>query len=413
MIPALSDSDKAVLKLMGLGDIPENLQVQAMQIGNNCAASYSVKGDLPSDKAVNLQVNQFAKNISNYCSDLLIEKAENPLKARQLQESIDQAKLKSKELDRLRCKMVIKRTQKTFEDLEVCLRLGIENINRKVSLAEELKCHPIHLTEEDIAQKADQIMQELIQEEEKEAKKRSRSSRRKKLKSAKKQSIVEKTSSPNKKTEKAVKAVAQLTLSLDAKLSKFALKLMEDSFKCPEHSRITRWKTKDLRQIRHFVDCNPNGQKILHYQDFTDAEIIEQRMKHFLPGTERLLKDSTYRNIYTFPTDRGVGLVAQLVFNHLPRNGILYLGVDDNSFVFHKYFEDVDFQDSQKNVFQDAVQVLNENEETDKQGNWITQHDFRLDISKTGILEFTYTDYTLHVYPIRQDLFEKTLSDVF
>jgi hypothetical protein len=178
-----------------------------------------------------------------------------------------------------------------------------------------------------------------------------------------------------------------------------------------EHPRVKRWRTTQIHTIRAFTDIDALGQKVLRYKDFTEEEIAEQRARHFLPGTERLLKDSCYRHIYTFSTDRGVGMIAQFIFKQIIHNGVLYLGIDEKKpLIFHKYFEDVDFKDSTNNVFSDNEKVKNETDtEEDAIEEWNSQDEYNLDISKNGVLKFSYSDHELHVFPIRQDLFEKTL----
>lgn len=304
---------------------------------------------------------------------------------------------------RLKIKSIDHFKNKLLETLERDITCGIEIIANRICRAEELRCNPVDLTSEYIAQKADEMMFKLIAEEENSKKsiRQPHKKRNKKNIKLEKHQIIEK-----KEIIKKNEIINRDPIFNDNDtFSNFALTLMKKNFSLPEYKRVHRWISEDPEVIRQFVDIDMDGLKIFRYQNLTDEQIFEQRAKHYLPGTERLLKDSSYRTIYAFPTDLGFGLVVQLTFNQLPRNGILYIGINDRQHVFHKYFEEVNFTTSNSNIFQDKEKInLEKNEAAEE---WSSNYKYTLDISETGVLKFTYSDHDIRIFPIRQDLLKK------
>ena len=197
----------------------------------------------------------------------------------------------------------------------------------------------------------------------------------------------------------------------DERLSKFARKICQPSLRCPEHSRIRRWQTTDPGTIRKFEDKKHSGERILRYENLSDDEILVQRARHYLPGTEHLLRDPAFRSIYTFPTERGYGVVARLSHNQTTVDGILNIGIGKSDFVFHKHFKEADFSNAPRDPFQD-VGNLKEREDAGAK-LWKSQDDdFALDVSEKGVLEFTYPGHTLQVHPFNFNLFEKELAKI-
>ncbi|MBA2368946.1 MAG: hypothetical protein H0V82_07990 [Candidatus Protochlamydia sp.] len=200
-----------------------------------------------------------------------------------------------------------------------------------------------------------------------------------------------------------------VSISETEKISKFALNFCSNSWRCQEHSRIKRWQISDPQIIRGFKDWDQNGQPINRYQYMDDAKVMEQRARHFLPGTERLLNEN-YRSIYTYPIERGVAMHAQLIFNQTTYKGVLKIGVDINNIVFHKYFEDENIEISEQNL--SVIEKKIEREEKEESKEWCTKDEFILDISKTGILQFHYGAHDLHIFPIDQILFNEELRNL-
>jgi hypothetical protein len=266
--------------------------------------------------------------------------------------------------------------------------------------------------------KANQAAEELIELEHKEEakKERTRAKRKKKATLAAKKISEQKGNVKNSNTihhenASSSKIIQSPTLLLSEKLSLFALKLCENFFKVAEHPRIARWETTDVEQIRLFEDRNHQGKMVLRYRNLDEEQIRKQRARHYLPGTERLLKDPSYREIYAFPTDRGFGVVAQFSYQNQLDNGILYFGVDKINRVFHKYFEDVDFKNSHQDFFHDAALTsLPEPNEADE--DWISESKFSLDITQEGVLQYKYSDHEIYIQPLRRHLLDQELAKI-
>lgn len=314
--------------------------------------------------------------------------------------------------NRLASKLEVEKAKKELQQRLQDIDFGIQIINKGISQATQ----GFGLQE---SEKANAMMRELIEEQEKESAKKQKKQREAKvIGSESKESEIPKTTVP-KKSQNSPKEKSiirqQKSMLLQGKnrdkLSKFASELCSNSLKCSEHPRIHRWKTMDVQEIRNFKDNNANGEKIQHYKDLADQEIFEQRVRHYLPGTEHVLKDPFYRNIYAFPTDRGYGMVAQLTHHKKTVNGVLYFGIDKTDFVFHKYFEDTNFMQKVRNIFQDKKSTFQE--QIDSNGQWESTGDFNLDVSDDGVLQFHYSDdHALEVYPLSKDLFKQKLSKI-
>ena len=175
------------------------------------------------------------------------------------------------------------------------------------------------------------------------------------------------------------------------------LRLYKASNQAKEHPRISRWKTSDVNKIREFIDTRSDGTKFMRHADLNPEEIQEQHARHYVPGTERLLLDNDFRKRYAFPTNRGYGMLAQLSFNGIKTNGILYIGIDDNKIVFHKYFEDVQFSTSTKNWLVDNEESHQE-EQHYKDEEWISNFDFVSELSDKGVFKFTYSKDHEYLY---------------
>lgn len=270
------------------------------------------------------------------------------------------------------------------------------------------------------AEIAERYMKELLDEEEQKA---TRKSKRRLSKTYRKENhrLVKKNNaaiSGNqnvKRTEKKIKrrSLSHRNVSVKQdqsgqKLMHFALKIMSDSFNMPQHPRIHRWKTEDVSTIRNFVDRDDRGGQISRYNHLSEKDIRIQRARHYLPGTERLLKDPSYRSIYAFETNRGYGMACRLSYNNIKQEGILYFGVGDDKTIFHKYFEDQDFDTLNEDIFED--QEVRDSDLTENFEDWEVKGDFSLDVSPNGILTFGYSDHMLEVLPLKKALFDRMIK---
>ncbi len=193
-------------------------------------------------------------------------------------------------------------------------------------------------------------------------------------------------------------------------LAKFTLNLWKGPSNVFQEARIERWKIKELGKIRFFQDKDQEGNFIFRYKDLDDEAILEQRARHFLPGTERLLRDP-YRSIYTFSTNRGYGAIGQLTHHHQLHDGVLYFGIDKTHKIFHKYFENANFKQLSPNVFEDRAQVFDSEDKIERDPQWQVQSDFRVEVSDKGVVSFFYSDdHQITLFPLNKDLFNKALS---
>lgn len=176
-----------------------------------------------------------------------------------------------------------------------------------------------------------------------------------------------------------------------------------------ETARIRRWKTKNPTIIREFKDRNKQGKIVQKYANLTDKEISVQRAFHYLPGTEKLLSED-YREIYTFPTEKGRGAYASHFLNGIELTGFVYFGQDKrDGKIYHKNFEPKRYE------AKDFISLFNEHEEIDMEeeegGEWETQAVYQLEIDSRGILtaKFTDEDHSIQIYPIRNELLPKEI----
>lgn len=314
-------------------------------------------------------------------------------------------------------------TQKAISDLEKELTIGIDQISSSLAEAKKHQCHPKDLAQIS-SKEADRIADQLIEEELQQKAKKSQKRKRR----VKQVSSPKATTSLSKDKQKvqdiepqSSKAASQNLsdepLSLESKETRcatFLQKLHHPSMRCVELPRVRRWVTEDPEQIRHFTDKSAIGETITHYEHLSVAEVLFQRAMHYLPGTERLWKSRVHREIYTFPTDRGAGVVAQLSYNRQECNGILYFGCDEKYRLFHRYFEEVEFTNLKNNIFLDtkseAMREKLDLKQTSSQ-DWMSTEDFQVTMLENGALKFSYSDnHFITVYPLNKELLNRQLN---
>lgn len=194
---------------------------------------------------------------------------------------------------------------------------------------------------------------------------------------------------------------------IDIRLTKLALNLFQRQYRAYEHPRVQRWATEKVHMIRNFADYR-DKQQIFHYKQLSSEAILEQRARHFLPGVERLLKEP-YRSLYTFPTNRGYGVNAQLEYKGVKQEGHVYFGIKEDQIVFHKYFESAEVEDCHDMVQEAECEKI---EET-TQSNWLSSNNnFQLEISKEGVLQFIFSDdHQIFIYPCDSEGLKENLTN--
>jgi hypothetical protein len=185
---------------------------------------------------------------------------------------------------------------------------------------------------------------------------------------------------------------------------------------CP-HIRIKRWKTEDINEIKSFKDWDRyQATEVYHYQGLSDDEVKEQRARHYLPGTELLLTNAKYRNIYVFESDRGYGIYGRLVIKKQDANGVLeeekdgviYFGVGDQFKIYHRYFEDANLNSELLGCL--PAVTANDLNDFDFDG-FKSEKDFHVDIFENGVLKFEYgKSHQLYVMPNNKAAFKDYLE---
>lgn len=116
------------------------------------------------------------------------------------------------------------------------------------------------------------------------------------------------------------------------------------------HSRISRWMNlnpANLLQIRHFTDTR-EGQSVSLYERLNEEELKQQFLFHgFSRLIDKIFVDDALRKKYSFETERGAALFAELIQpNQKSKKAVIYYGLD-NKLCFHRLMEikeESDFQ---------------------------------------------------------------------
>jgi hypothetical protein len=174
-----------------------------------------------------------------------------------------------------------------------------------------------------------------------------------------------------------------------------------------ELSRVSeRWKTTNLDTIRSFQDKDPNGNIIQRYSKLTRKEILNQKCRHYLPGTELLLSDDKDRKVYSFPTNRGVGMIAELYIENKKLEGVIYFGIGKDGVIYHKYFEPFEEQHNKSSLFADSTLL----EETEEKEAWHSPTDVAFDVSDKVVISFKYgKTHSVYIHPVRRDLLDPNM----
>lgn len=335
-------------------------------------------------------LGKLAEDLYNPKDHYFVKDAANPRNARLRAKILERKKIEELKIMRLNAEG---RVERLLTDLS----FGIQTITN----SSFYKRNSICLTKAEAEERADYNAEELLA---KSRAVRKRSPRTKKNSFTPKSPEKEVTTTREKGKEKSEPS-QPIRIASETELREiFFSNLINHSSKWRERARVSRWESTNLDVIRNFEDKNSKRKIVHRYLQLDDESILKQRAKHFLRGTERLL-DLQYRHIYTCPTERGFGVVAQLTYNNDKINGMLYLGCDKGC-IFHRYFEEIDFQDTTKNLFRE-----NSSETKDQSQETMLPINCEVEISEQeGIITFIYQDnYSLRVFPLRPDLLEKEL----
>lgn len=319
-----------------------------------------------------------------------VKDAANPRNARLRAKILERKKIE--ELNAIRLN-----AESTVERLLTDVNFGIQTITN----SSFYKRNSICVTKAEAEERADCNAEELLA---KSRAVRKRSPRTKKNSFTPKSSEKEVTTTREKGKEKSEPSTPVRIATESEVREVFFANLINNSSRWRERARVSRWESTNLDVIRNFEDKNSKRKIVHRYLHLDDESILEQRAKHFLRGTERLL-ELRYRHIYTCPTEKGFGMVAQFIYNEKPINGMLYVGCDKGC-IFHRYFEEIDFQDTTKNLFRE-----NSSETKNQLLETILPNTCDVKVSEQdGVISFVYSDnYSLRVFPMRRDLLENEL----
>lgn len=197
----------------------------------------------------------------------------------------------------------------------------------------------------------------------------------------------------------------QQPLSVSDLRNKKAMKLHHQVPPFKIHYRVNRrWITKNLDQLRQI---GPS------YAELDDAELFLERAKHFFPGLEKLITKKEECAIYTFPTDRGFGMLCELDYNGVQKKGILYYGINNATpTIFHRYFVPDRLNASQRETLITDPSTVPETIESGDAWTEVSSHNFQF--SDEGVISLTYTNEThsLRVFPLRRNLLDPRLFSV-
>lgn len=285
---------------------------------------------------------------------------------------------------------------------------GRDSLELRLKAAEYLKKAPISLTEEDMAAynqhlstRAEDVYQSFAKDLAKQAKKK------KKPKQA--QPPAEEASvsvTPPAIAAPTVIAappvIAKPTLSASDLRSRKAIELSRQKPPFDMDDRVTkRWITKDLNQLRQLGPT---------YACLDDEDLALERSKHYWPGLEKLITRKEDRDIYTFPTDRGLGVVCEMTHEGKKQRGIIYygIGIDEKTgiqTIFHRWFVPRNLTSSRmQELFNDpSPQVTPESG-----GKWTSVGSHTFQYSDKGVVTLTYDDepHSLRIMPLRHDLLD-------
>lgn len=212
---------------------------------------------------------------------------------------------------------------------------------------------------------------------------------------------------------KQVRKSIQPRITKEELRGKYILNLYQRNPLYREDSRVTkRWSTRDLNLIRDFKDKDMHNREMQRYKTLTDEEIEKQRARHYLPGTELIISDSNDRNIYSFPTKHGVGMMAELHIGNDFYYGVLYMGIGKDNVIYHKYFEDLDQNQLTGGTFNDGENIT-ATEKSEEENEWVVNSKFKLkfEVSEQGILTIKYPDekHFIQIHPVRRDFLNPEL----
>lgn len=104
------------------------------------------------------------------------------------------------------------------------------------------------------------------------------------------------------------------------------------------HPRVERWNTENLSDIKRFTDKNDVQVEIKRYCKMSDKQLIEQKLRHWIPGFVHLLQIDDFRSRYMFSTPQGNLLNATIESPWFTELGSLFsVGLGEDNTLFHLF----------------------------------------------------------------------------
>ncbi len=213
-----------------------------------------------------------------------------------------------------------------------------------------------------------------------------------------------KKAAAKKKKQRKQKAVEQKVqpkptlLTFESYSADYLISLHNQKPEYTRDGRVTRFEGATPDLIRTFKEKNG----VLKYPDSaSDEYLCDQQRRHFSTGIVEIISDKKSKDIYTFPTNTGLGMFVTLS----GEQGILYLGIDKTR-IYHSYFVPANEADKNSNVFQHAAPP---SDPTEGDPDWV-QPKYSYELSKEGDLTITTDQHKLIIAPIHTDKLHYTLT---
>lgn len=299
---------------------------------------------------------------------------------------------------------------------------GLKHFTKDISkievasrLSEELNCPVDKITDKDIEEK-------LVQDKREDADRRERTfqellleetEREKKEKASKHKKNQAKRNQQTKKSSKPLLEIPAAAIIPVAKPQSQAERRLQYSLgfyerpSIQEHPRVTkRWRTKNPEEIRNFEDISATGERIKRYEGLDESEIFYLRACHYLPALEKIFADGRDKKIYTFRTEKGVGMAAILHCDDQKHYGFINFGIGADGVLFHRFFEKTEPGRLFEAIKRTGSEVPIKDEE-----KWTFTSKYNFEVLKDGSIHVSYPDeeHAITIFPIRKDLLDKTL----
>lgn len=284
-------------------------------------------------------------------------------------------------------------------------------IEMAAQISEDRNCPIDQITEKDIedkiardkkedADRRERACQELLREAAEPKKKAKGSIKAKNPKGALPRTKKEKNTPP-----KPVLKPSETSPSPTELRSQYILSLHERP-SLPEHPRVTkRWRTKNPGEIRNFEDTLASGERIKRYEGLSDPQIRYLRACHYLPCLEKIFAEGCDKRMYTFRTEKGLGMAAILHHDNQKHYGFINFGIGSDGFLYHRFFEKTDSGQLLQAIQRTGKELVPVAPVKDEE-KWTTASKCQFEVLEDRAIHVSYPDeeHAITIYPIRKEL---------